>query len=98
MRDPADPALGHDVAATWLRAVQTRSRALPEPSREHLNSARPDDPNLLFTFRTRCLLRTAAGRRSVRCLGGRVAQPDRVVEHWRWSGTGTRNPGDQVAG
>lgn len=76
-----------DVSWPAVEEVRMPSwRDLPAPTREYLNSARPDDPNLLFTFRAPVVMRTVIGRRPVRQLGVRVAEPERVVDQWRrWS-------------
>ena len=75
-----------DFAWTAVEQVDVPTwRDLPDATREYLNTARPDDPNLLFTFRTPFIVRAVVGRRAVRQLGVRVTAPERVVEHWRRS-------------
>lgn len=80
----------------WATVEQVRVaswRDLPDSTREYLNSVRPEDPNLLFTFRTPFVMRTVVGRRPVRQLGVRVAEPERVVERWqRWNRTAPTSP------
>lgn len=70
----------------WTAVEQIRMptwRDLPGPSPEYLNTARPDDPNVLLTFRTPVVLRSVVGPRRVRQLGLRLTEPERVVEHWQ---------------
>lgn len=73
-----------DFPWTTVEEVRVANwRDLPASTREYLNAARPDDPNLLFTFHTPYVMRTLVGRRALRQLGVRVAEPERVVERWQ---------------
>jgi hypothetical protein len=91
--------LGYRARAdlSWSAVEQIRIptwRDLPEPAAAYLNAARPDDPNLLLTFRTPIDVHTAIGRRQVRKLDLRVASPERVVQGWeRWLTSREFRPG-----
>jgi hypothetical protein len=77
------------VPWTMVEQVRTLSwRDLPQPAADYLNAARPDDPNLLFTFQAPLSVRSLMGPRQVRQLGVRVADADRVVQHWAQSASG----------
>ena len=60
-------------------------RDLPQPTREYLNAARPEDPNLVFSFRDALGVKSVLGERQVRQLGLRVADAHRVVQGWQQS-------------
>lgn len=57
-------------------------RDLPQAAGDYLNAARPDDPNLLFSFRSPVSVRSVLGLRKVHRLGVRVANADKVVQRW----------------
>jgi len=88
--DGCDVRIGHRARAdlSWSAVERIRVptwRDLPQAAAEYLNAARPDDSNLLLTFRTPIDVHTAVGRRRVRRLGLRVASPERAVQLWeRW--------------
>jgi hypothetical protein len=70
----------------WSAVEQVRLpswRDLPAAGRDYLNASRPDDPNLIFTFRAPLAVTGLLGRRMVRHLGLRLEPPGRVLDAWR---------------
>ena len=72
-----------DIAWTAVEGIRLPSwRDLPAPSRDYLNAARPDDPNVLLTFQAPLAVTGVIGRRTVRQLGLRLVPAERVIKAW----------------